>query len=157
MARDLFVLDRQARHCMIGSHKRIAIIGNQGFSMLNFRGPLIEDLVARGHKVYALAPEIDAKIDHALRRLGAEPVAIALSRTGTNPVADFGSIRALRAVLKILQPDVSLGYAAKPAIYGTLAAWLAGVPARFAMIEGLGYIFISRRMKESASSLCGPW
>jgi glycosyltransferase involved in cell wall biosynthesis len=34
-----------------------------------------------------------------------------------------------------------LSYTIKPVIYGTLAAWLAGVPHRFALITGLGYAF----------------
>lgn len=124
--------------------RAIAIIGNQGFSLLNFRGALIEDMVARGHKVYALAPEMDAHIANELRQLGAEPVSIPLARTGTNPLADLASLWHLRKVIKEIGPDMSLGYAAKPAIYGTLAAWLAGVPSRFSMVEGLGYIFIPR-------------
>lgn len=110
--------------------------------MLNFRGALIEDLVARGHTVYALAPNIDVDVANALRKLGAEPVEIRLARTGINPIADISTLLHLRSVLSCLRPDVTLGYAAKPAIYGTLAAWLAGVPSRFAMVEGLGYVFI---------------
>jgi glycosyltransferase involved in cell wall biosynthesis len=39
------------------------------------------------------------------------------------------------------KPDITLAFAFKPAIYGTLAAWLAWVPLRFATIEGLGYVF----------------
>lgn len=126
------------------SPKTIAIIGNQGFSMLNFRGPLIEDLIAHGHKVYALAPQMGDGVADALRRLGADPVEIPLARTGTNPLADLSTFLHLRRLLARLKPDITLSYAAKPAIYGTLAAWLAGVPSRFAMIEGLGYVFIPR-------------
>ncbi|BDB71962.1 hypothetical protein Cthiooxydans_43740 [Comamonas thiooxydans] len=36
---------------------------------------------------------------------------------------------------------MSLGYFIKPVIFGTLAAWWAGVPRRFAMVEGLGFVF----------------
>ena len=121
--------------------------------MLNFRGALIEDLVARGHTVYALAPNIDVDVANALRRLGAEPVEIRLARTGTNPIADISTLLHLRSVLSRLKPDVTLGYAAKPAIYGTLAAWLAGVPSRFAMIEGLGYVFIPRAGERLAKKI----
>lgn len=124
--------------------KTVAIIGNQGFSMLNFRGALIEDLVAQGHVVYALAPQISPDVASLLRQLGAEPVEIELSRTGTNPIADLATVAYLRCTLRRLAPDITLSYAAKPNIYGTLAAWLARVPHRFAMIEGLGYIFIAR-------------
>lgn len=123
---------------------RIAIIGNQGFSMLNFRGALIEELASRGHVVYALVPKLDHKTSVAIHRFGAEPVEIQLDRTGTNPIADFATVLYLRRVFAELKPDIVLGYAAKPSIYGTLAAWLARVPSRFAMIEGLGYIFIGQ-------------
>lgn len=124
--------------------KSVAIIGNQAFSLINFRGALIEDLVARGHKVFALAPEIAEDAREKLLALGAEPVKVALSRTGTNPLTDVKTVVSLRRQLARIKPDVTLGYAAKPAIYGTLAAWLAGVPRRYAMIEGLGYVFIAR-------------
>ena len=36
---------------------------------------------------------------------------------------------------------MTLGYTIKPVIYGTIAAWLARVPRRLAMITGLGYVF----------------
>lgn len=52
----------------------------------------------------------------------------------------MGDLR-LACLLRRLKPDVILGYAIKPVIYGTLAAWLAGVSQRFAMTEGLGYVF----------------
>ena len=123
---------------------KIAIVGNQGFSLFNFRGALIEDLVARGHSVYALAPHIDSNVAEKLRKTGAIPHEIHLARTGTNPFADLRTLFELWQKFRHLKPDIVLGYTAKPTIYGTLAAWLAGVPARFAMIEGLGYIFITR-------------
>ncbi len=128
----------------LSSPKAVAIIGNDGFSMLNFRGPLIAEIVARGHNVYALAPKMPESIAAALRQLGADPIQIEMSRTGTNPAADIVTVLRLLALLKRLAPDVTLSYAAKPAIYGTIAAWVAGIPSRFAMIEGLGYMFIDR-------------
>lgn len=123
---------------------RVAIVGNQGFSLLNFRGPLIEDLVKRGHIVYALAPQMDGDISAKLQEIGAIPHEIHLARTGTNPFADLRTVWNLWREFRRLKPDIVLGYSAKPTIYGTLAAWLAQVPSRFAMIEGLGYIFIAR-------------
>ena len=123
--------------------RHLAIIGNQGFSLLNFRGPLIADLVAQGHRVTALAPEITAEVAADLRALGAEPIETPLARTGLNPLGDLVYLLHLRRALTRLRPDAVLAYAAKPAIYGTLAAWLAGVPRRIAMIEGLGYVFMA--------------
>lgn len=119
----------------------IAIIGNQGFSLINFRSPLISEIVARGHRVYALAPDFDAETEAQIRALGAEPVSISLSRTGLNPFRDVADVVRLRKVLAGLDLDTVLSFAIKPVIYGTLAARLAGIPNRFALIAGLGYAF----------------
>jgi len=66
---------------------------------------------------------------------------IPLRRTGTNPLADLYALWALWGLMRRIQPDVMLGYTIKPVIYGILAAWLAGVPRRYALITGLGYAF----------------
>lgn len=121
---------------------RLALIGNQAFSMLNFRGPLIRDVVARGTEVFAFAPDYDAPSREAVRALGATPLDHGLTRTGMNPSRDASGIADLVGKLREIRPEVALGYSIKPVIYGTLAAWMAGVPRRFAMIEGLGHIFM---------------
>lgn len=123
---------------------KIAIIGNQGFSLINFRGALIAKLCAEGHEVIALSADMSEDVRGRIQELGASTQEIDLSRTGTNPFADIRSVVKLYKILRQLRPDLTLAYAAKPVIYGTIAAWLAGVPRRFAMIEGLGYIFIDR-------------
>lgn len=125
----------------INSHLRICIIGNQAFSLLNFRGQLIADMVTRGIETFALAPDYDEATRTAVCSLGAEPINYSLSRTGMNPMKDAADMLRLAFLLRRLKPDITLGYAIKPVIYGTLAAWLAQVPRRFAMIEGLGYVF----------------
>jgi glycosyltransferase involved in cell wall biosynthesis len=43
--------------------------------------------------------------------------------------------------MRSIKPTYVLGYTIKPVIYGSIAAWLAGVPHRFALITGLGYAF----------------
>lgn len=128
------------------SHKsnspiRISIISNQAFSLLNFRGPLIADMVIRGIDVFALAPDYDKATRAEVRALGAKPVDFSLSRTGMNPLRDAADMLRLTFLLRRLKPDMTLAYAIKPVIYGTFAAWLARIPRRFAMIEGLGYVF----------------
>jgi glycosyltransferase involved in cell wall biosynthesis len=42
---------------------------------------------------------------------------------------------------KTLEAKGLVGYTIKPVIYGSLAAWLSGVPQRFALVTGLGYAF----------------
>ncbi len=118
-----------------------AIVGNAGVSLVNFRGPLIEDIVARGHRVLALAPDFDESTRAAVRACGAEPVDYSLSRTGLNPARDFVDCCRLFRTLRGLNVDCVLSYAIKPVIYGTFAAALARIPRRHALLTGLGYAF----------------
>ncbi|GGA42525.1 glycosyl transferase [Pelagibacterium lentulum] len=109
--------------------------------MVNFRGPLIQDIVARGHDVYALAPDYDESIAQKMKQLGASPVDYSLSRAGLNPFVDFSDSLKLRRKLREIAPDTILSFGIKPVIYGTIAAWAACIPHRYALITGLGYAF----------------
>jgi glycosyltransferase involved in cell wall biosynthesis len=128
--------------------KKIAIIGSQAFALLNFRGPLIQEMVERDLEVYALAPDYDNETREKVRKLGAKPVQYRLSRTGLNPFRDALNFLGLTLTLRRIRPDVTFSYTIKPVIYGTLAAWIVGVPRRFAMIEGLGYAFTAPGERE---------
>ena len=123
------------------TRKSFAIIGNQAFSLLNFRTPLIREIVGRGYEVYALAPDFDAVTEEQVRQIGAVPVSISLSRTGLNPMRDVIDVIRLWRVLARVKPQTVLCFSIKPVVYGTLAARLAGVPRRYALIAGLGYAF----------------
>jgi glycosyltransferase involved in cell wall biosynthesis len=123
---------------------RFALVGNQAFSMLNFRGALITSLVERDMDVFALAPDYSEAQRDTIRALGATPVDFRMQRNGINPFEDSLTFISLVSALRRIRPEVSLSYAIKPVIYGTLAAAAAGVPRRFAMIEGLGHIFLNK-------------
>jgi glycosyltransferase involved in cell wall biosynthesis len=120
---------------------RLALITSQAFSLSNFRGPLIKALVSKGVEVFAMAPDFDEETYKLVRSLGAVPVDCSFNRTGVNPFRDGFDMLRLAVQLRRLRPDMMLGYFIKPVIFGTLAGWLAGVPRRLAMIEGLGYVF----------------
>ncbi|MFK0685826.1 glycosyltransferase family 4 protein [Ochrobactrum sp. BD67] len=121
--------------------KRLALIGNQAFSVVNFRGSLLKDLSERDVACFALAPGYTDATRSAVRELGATPIDLTLSRTGMDPFQDISAYREILTHITKIQPDITLGYTPKPAILGTLAAKKAGVPKRFAMIEGLGWAF----------------
>jgi glycosyltransferase involved in cell wall biosynthesis len=121
--------------------RSIAIIGNQGYSLINFRGELMKSLIRHGLAVYALAPDISTEQEERLRALGATPIIIRLSRSGTNPIRDLADTVHLAIRLKALAVDAVFCYFAKPVIYGTFAAVLSGVHRRYSLIAGLGYAF----------------
>lgn len=112
-------------------------------SALNFRGKLLEAIQAKGYEIHVFAPDLTDFADelNQLQQLGYQVHEIPMQRTGTNPLKDLNTLMEIYRLIRQIQPDVVLSYTIKPVIYGTLAAWLAKVPKRFALITGLGYAF----------------
>ncbi|MNF75832.1 N,N'-diacetylbacillosaminyl-diphospho-undecaprenol alpha-1,3-N-acetylgalactosaminyltransferase [compost metagenome] len=125
---------------MLGQMK-IALVGTTAACVLGFRADLIGALVKEGHQVFAFALDYDTDTRAKVRQLGAEPVDYEFSRAGLNPLGDLVNTFKLSRQLKHIAPDIVFSYFAKPVIFGTLAAKLAGVKRRLAMLEGLGYVF----------------
>ncbi|MBC7488937.1 MAG: glycosyltransferase family 4 protein [Glaciimonas sp.] len=120
---------------------RIAVIGTVASSILGFRNDMIQAMLARGDEVYAFAMDYDEDSKAKVRQLGAIPVEYEFSRSGMNPLADLANTLRLAGLLKVINPNLVFSYFSKPVIFGTLAAVLAGVKCRVAMLEGLGYVF----------------
>lgn len=121
--------------------RTIVLLGSYAPSLILFRGPLIAALVARGYRVVAMAPAIDAGTAAQVRALGAEPREIALSNASMNPLGTMKSLRALKSAFGEIRPHAVIGYTAKPVILGTLAGAATGVEKRVALITGLGFAF----------------
>lgn len=120
---------------------RVAVISPYAGTIASFRGPLIRELIERGARVWVLAPDYSPQTRVDVQNLGAIPVDYFLERTGMNPLRDIYGFFDLWKKLHKLQPDLVFSYMTKPVIYGTLAARLAGVGRRYALIEGVGYAF----------------
>lgn len=126
--------------------RRVLILSGQAFSLLNFRGPLIQDLRERGHEVVACTPQ-DAHTEGLRRRVeggGVRLETVPLKRRSLTPFYDFRTIRALTALFQRLRPDRVLAYMAKPIVYGGLAARRAGNTHFVPMFTGLGCAFGGR-------------
>jgi glycosyltransferase involved in cell wall biosynthesis len=126
---------------------KVAIVASYPDSIVHFRGALIDDLIARGATVYVAAPDLTAESRwcKALEERGAAAHQISLRRTGINPVSDARAIIQLGRFFLKIRPDVLLSYTIKPVIYGTIIGWMVGVPRRFALVTGVGYLFTSDR------------
>lgn len=129
--------------------KTIVLFSSNSSSLLLFRGEFMRKLVGRGMRVIALAPDFDPLGREGIRALGAEPFDVTLDRTGLSPLHDLRDLVRLTRLLRRLAPDAVIGYFIKPVIYGSLAAKLAGVPRRFALIAGLGYVFTPTGQRDS--------
>jgi glycosyltransferase involved in cell wall biosynthesis len=128
-------------HSAGAAARRVVVFGSLAISLIKFRGPLIAELVARGHSVFALAPDIGEEIGAQLRALGAEPVSIRLGRTSLNPFGALATLRDLARSFRTIAPDVVIAYTIKPIILGAVAARAARVPSFVCLVTGLGYAF----------------
>lgn len=123
--------------------KKILIISAHKRSLLNFRGPLIQALVSRSIEVHLSAPDIEenGKFEVALETIGTTLHSAPLDRVSIGVFGDLRYFIHLWRLIADLKPDVVFAYNIKPVVYGIIAAWIARVPHRVALLAGLGFGF----------------
>lgn len=126
---------------------RFLLVAGFAESIVTFRGALIASLTRSGCEVHVAAPGLSSHVGVGpkLGIPGGRLHDIPMARAGTNPLSDAVTLFALYRLMRTIRPDAVLPYTIKPVIYGTLAAWLARVPRRFALVTGLGYAFTGGR------------
>lgn len=120
---------------------KVLIFSSFAFSLVNFRGKLIETMLRLGHEVVACAPDDDPEVRAWLEGRGARYRQIDMARAGTNPLADAALWWRYGQAIRAEKPDVVLAYTQKPIIYGGLAARMFGNARFYALVTGLGYVF----------------
>jgi glycosyltransferase involved in cell wall biosynthesis len=117
--------------------KKIALIGSEPASLLNFRGDLISDLVRSGYCVTTISNLPSPQHKAKLHELGANHKAVPFARRGLNPFGDFITFFKLLKVLWYERPDAVLSYTIKPVIWGGLACLMLGIN-HVSLITGIG-------------------
>lgn len=120
---------------------KILIIASYTPSLLNFRGPLMRELLSCGHEIVACSPAPSLSDLERLSELRIKHRSFPLQRTGLNPIRDWSTTRALNRIIRQEEPDHVLAYTVKPVVYGCFLAHRAGVPNVHALITGLGTAF----------------
>ena len=124
---------------------KIALFANTEWYLYNFRRSLVEALCAAGHNVLLLSPP--GPYGEHLRELGFRWLPVPMNRRSLNPFRELALVLWLRRLFRAEQVDLVHGFTIKCAVYGSLAARLAGVPARVSAVAGMGYVFASQEPK----------
>lgn len=82
-----------------------------------------------------------------IRNEGFTLVPLRMKRANSNPLREIVSLIEIIRLYRRIRPDIVHHVAVKPALLGSLAAWLAGIPRRVNAIAGLGYVFSSNAIK----------
>ncbi|MBD3614990.1 MAG: glycosyltransferase family 4 protein [Gracilimonas sp.] len=133
---------------------KILVLSSLSKSLINFRGPLIQSFVDKGHEVIAAGPDYNAYVNDVLSRMGVQYEIYHLQRTGTNLLSDIKSYNSLKKLINKVQPDLVLSYTIKPVIYGSYAAKRLKVPKIYSMITGLGNAFNNTTSLKSSYLSC---
>lgn len=116
----------------------VLISANSFWNIVNFRAGLIETLATNGYRVVIAAPGADRGW---ASQYGAEAIDISIDRSGLNPLRDAGLISRYFRLIRTSQARCHLGFTAKPNVYGSIAARLAGIVS-IPNVSGLGTAFI---------------
>ena len=123
---------------------KFLIICNYSSGLYNFRGMLLEELIARDNCVSAIIPLTNDSFEIAaeakLENLGIDLIAIPMERRGINPFHDLKLLLNYKTAIEKCKPDLVITYTIKPNAYGGLICRYLNVPY-VANITGLGTAF----------------
>jgi glycosyltransferase involved in cell wall biosynthesis len=124
---------------------KVVLFANTDWYLYNFRRSLALALRDAGHDVLLISPPGDYGLK--LRQDGLRWEPVPMDRRSLNPLRELLLLGYLRRLLRRERPALVHGFTIKCAVYGSLAARLAGVPARINAVAGMGYVFTSNSLR----------
>lgn len=124
---------------------KVVLFANTDWYLYNFRRSLALALCERGHELILLSPP--GEYGERLRALGLDWRPLPMDRRSLNPLREARLLLHLARLLRRERVGLVHGFTIKCAVYGSLAARLAGVPARVNAVAGMGYVFTSNDAK----------
>jgi glycosyltransferase involved in cell wall biosynthesis len=118
---------------------KIIYHSGRAWQLYSIRLPLMRAMKDRGVEVLACGPEDEFRPMIEAHGVGFRNVRTNLH--GTNPFKELRIVASLWRLYRHERPTAVHHFALKPAIYGSIAARLAGVPVIVNTVTGLGYAF----------------
>ena len=123
---------------------KILYFANTDWYLYNFRLNLARAMRDRGNEVVLMSPP--GEYGERLNAEGFRWISFPLSRKGTNPLVELGTLKRLTEVYEREKPDLVHHFTVKCVTYGSLAAKRAGVPYIINAITGLGHVFVGNTL-----------
>jgi glycosyltransferase involved in cell wall biosynthesis len=118
----------------------ILITVNAAWNIWNFRMPIVEALVADGHRVTILAPADDSL--KYIESIGCNFIPLDMNVKGLNPIDCLKLFQNFKKNFWRERPDIVLSFTIKNNIFGALAASASKTPF-IPNVTGLGTAFLS--------------
>jgi len=129
----------------IESRGKVVLFANTDWYLYNFCRSLALALQRAGYELLLISPR--GEYGHRLCELGLRWEPLPMDRRSLNPLRELLLLNHLRRLFRRERPALVHGFTIKCAVYGSLAARLAGVPARVNAVAGMGYVFTSNDIK----------
>lgn len=124
---------------------KLVLFANTDWYLYNFRRSLALALRDAGHEVLLISPP--GEYGEKLRELGLRWQPVPMDRRSLNPLREAALLWHLWRLFRRERPALVHGFTIKCAVYGALAARMAGVSARVSAVAGMGYVFTSDDLK----------
>ena len=120
---------------------KVVLFANTDWYLYNFRRSLALALQAQGYELLLISPP--GPYGGKLRALGLRWEPVPMDRRSLDPLREVRLLGWLVSLFRKERPALVHGFTIKCAVYGSLAARLARVPARVNAVAGMGYVFAS--------------
>lgn len=124
---------------------KLLFLVTEDWYFCSHRLSIAREALKQGYDV-VIATRVDRHGEEIIRA-GCKLIPLRLERQSTNPMMELAAIAELIGIYRREKPDIVHHVALKPVLYGSLAALLTGVPHVVNALAGMGYAFISDRLK----------
>jgi len=123
--------------------KKLLFVTNVDWFFISHRLILAKEAKKNGFEVFVACQDTGRSSE--ITKIGVKFINLPLSRSGTNPIKELGTIFNFYKLYKKLKPDIVHHIALKPIIYGSLTSRLLRIKGVVNAVSGLGYNFTADR------------
>lgn len=124
---------------------KLLYICNTDGALFVFRGPLITKLISKNNSVISISGK--SHYYEKLKNFGVITHQLDFARHSVSPFQNIRLLLKLCRMVRTIAPDIVHNFTHKPAIYGSIAAYAAGIRRIFVTITGLGTLFINNDLR----------
>jgi glycosyltransferase involved in cell wall biosynthesis len=121
---------------------KVLLFANTDWYLYNFRLPLARALRDVGFDVTMISPS--GSYGAKLEAEGFRWIPLPMVRRSINPLREFSFLTHLIRLYRAERADIAHHFTIKCVVYGSVAAYFAGIPRRINAVAGMGYVFTSR-------------
>ena len=126
---------------------KILVLSSHTPSLFWFRTEMMKSFIECGYEVVAVGNESEEQWSEKFASLQIKYRQAFIQRNGTNPLKDLKTLKNLKKIIAEEKPQKIFSYQAKTVIYGGIAARKYKNIDYYALIAGVGSVFLSKGIK----------